>query len=157
VSHNAGASQLSGGRCDPDLDQRIFIIDWWLPQDLAITVLYVVPVLLASRLHLSWLTPAVAILTSVLTLGEMVRTPLLIFKLSSNLQSITLLVIWVTAVLCLHRLRDEARLRSYDPDRHTRSSGGLASRTQLIGGRIPPPDEELHLDARALCCAGRLR
>ena len=68
MSHNAGESQLSVGGCDPDLDQWIFIIDWWLPQDLAITVLYVVPLLLASWLHLSWLTPTVAILTSVVEL-----------------------------------------------------------------------------------------
>lgn len=90
----------------------IFIIDWWVPQNFAITVLYVVPILLASRLHLSWLTPAVASLTSVLTLAEMVRTPLLILNwVAVCNRSITLLVIWVTAVLCVHRLRDEARLR----------------------------------------------
>ncbi len=90
----------------------IFAIDWGLPQSLAITVLYVVPVLLASRLHVSWLTPGVAILTSVLTLGEMVRTPLLnLTWLAVCNRSITLFVIWVTAVLCLHRQRDEARLR----------------------------------------------
>src|SRR5574337_222144 len=81
----------------------IFAIDWWLPQGLAITVLYVVPVLLASRIPLSWLTPGVAILTSVLTLTEMVRTPLpnLTWVALFN-RSFALLVIWVTAVLCLH-------------------------------------------------------
>jgi PAS domain S-box-containing protein len=89
----------------------IFAIDWWIPQSLAITVLYVVPVLLASRIQLSWLTPGVAILTSVLTLAEMVRTPLpnLTWVAVCN-RSFTLLVIWLTAVLCLHRQRDEARL-----------------------------------------------
>jgi PAS domain S-box-containing protein len=90
----------------------IYAIDWWLPQGLAITVLYVVPVLLASRIPLSWLTPAVAILTSVLSLAEMVRTPLQSLTwISVCNRSFTLLVIWVTAVLCLHRQRDEARLR----------------------------------------------
>ena len=90
----------------------IFAVDWWLPQTLAITVLYVVPVLLASRIHVSWLTSRVAILTSVLTLTEMIRTPLanLTWVALCN-RSFTLLVIWVTAVLCLHRQRDEARLR----------------------------------------------
>lgn len=90
----------------------IFAIDWWLPQGLAITVLYVVPVLIASRIPLSWLPPGVAILTSVLTLMEVVRTPLpsLTWVAVCN-RSFTLLVIWVTAVLCLHRQRDEARLR----------------------------------------------
>jgi PAS domain S-box-containing protein len=90
----------------------IFAIDWWLPQGLSITVLYVVPVLLASRMHLSWLTPSVAMLTSVLTLTEMVRTPLLnLTWVAVCNRSFTLLVIWLTAVLCLHRQRDEARLR----------------------------------------------
>jgi PAS domain S-box-containing protein len=90
----------------------IFAIDWWLPQNLAITVLYVVPVLLASRIPLSWFSPGVAVLTSVLSLVEMVRTPLpsLTWMAVCN-RSITLLVIWVTAVLCFHRQRDEVRLR----------------------------------------------
>jgi PAS domain S-box-containing protein len=90
----------------------IFAIDSWLPQNLAITVLYVVPVLLASRIPLSWFSPGVAVLTSVLTLVEMVRTPLpsLTWMVVCN-RSITLLVIWVTAVLCFHRQRDEVRLR----------------------------------------------
>lgn len=90
----------------------IFTIDWWLPQGLAITVLYVVPVLIASRIPLPWLLPGVAVLTSVLTLAETVRTPLatLTWVAVCN-RTFTLLVIWITAVLCIHRQRDEERLR----------------------------------------------
>src|SRR5574341_2017585 len=88
----------------------IFAIDWWLPQNLAITVLYVVPVLLASRIPLSWLSPGVAVLTSVLTLVEMVRTPLpsLTWMAVCN-RSITLLVIWVKSVRCHRDLHDHRR------------------------------------------------
>jgi hypothetical protein len=76
----------------------IFAIDWWLPQHLAITVLYVVPVLIASRISFQWLLPGVATLTSFLTLMEVARTPfyLLTWTAVCN-RSFTLLVIWVTA------------------------------------------------------------
>lgn len=90
----------------------IFAVDWWLPQSSAITVLYVVPILLASRVHLPRLTSRVAILASALTLAEMIRTPLLnLTWVAVCNRSFTLLVIWITAVLCLRRQRDEARLR----------------------------------------------
>jgi hypothetical protein len=90
----------------------IFAIDWWLPQHLAITVLYVVPVLIASRISFQWLLPGVATLTSFLTLMEVARTPfyLLTWTAVCN-RSFTLLVIWVTAVLCIRSRRDEEQLR----------------------------------------------
>lgn len=91
----------------------IFVADWWAPLGLAITVLYVVPVLIAARSANPVATPLVAASASVLTILEVFRSPLqsLTWVAVCN-RSFTLLIIWVTALLCLRRQQDES-------ERHT--------------------------------------
>lgn len=90
----------------------IAIVDWWLPVGLVITVLYVAPVLIASRVPMGRFMPNVAGVTSVLTILEIFRTPLsaLTWVELCN-RAFTLLVIWITTLLCIRRQRDEAELR----------------------------------------------
>jgi PAS domain S-box-containing protein len=95
----------------------IFVVDWWVPLGLAITVLYVVPVLIAARLANPVAPPLVAAVASVLTILEVFRAPLhsLTWVAVCN-RSFTLLVIWVTALLCLRRQQDESELRTVYQD-----------------------------------------
>jgi PAS domain S-box-containing protein len=95
----------------------IFVVDWWVPMGLAITVLYVVPVLIAARLENPVATPLVAAIASVLTILEVFRSPLqsLTWVAVCN-RSFTLLIIWVTALLCLRRQQDESELRAVYQD-----------------------------------------
>ncbi len=90
----------------------IAIVDWWLPVGLVITVLYVAPVLIASRVPIVKFMPAVAGVTSALTILEVFRTSLsaLTWVELCN-RAFTLLVIWITTLLCIRRHRDEAELR----------------------------------------------
>lgn len=95
----------------------IFVVEWWVPLGLTITVLYVVPVLLAARSANPAATPLVAAAASMLTILEVFRLPLesLTWVVVCN-RLFTLLIIWVTALLCLRRQQDESRLRAVYQD-----------------------------------------
>ena len=92
-------------------------IDWWLPLGLTITTLYVVPVLIASRIPHPRLTFWVAALASCVTVLDLFRSPLfaLTWVVAIN-RAFALMVIWVTALLCLRRQRDEAELLRINED-----------------------------------------
>lgn len=92
-------------------------IDWWLPWGLTITTLYVVPVLIASRIPHPRLTFWVAALASCVTVLDLFRSPLfaLTWVVAIN-RAFALMVIWVTALLCLRRQRDEAELLRINED-----------------------------------------
>lgn len=95
----------------------IFVVDWWAPLGLAITVLYVVPVLIAARSAYPAAISLVAAGASMLTILEVFRLPLqsLTWVAVSN-RSFTLLIIWVTALLYLRRQPDESELRAVCQD-----------------------------------------
>jgi len=92
-------------------------IDWWLPLGLTITTLYVVPVLIASRIPHPRLTFWVAALASLVTILDMFDRPLFALTwVSAMNRAFALMVIWVTALLCLRRQRDEAELLRINED-----------------------------------------
>lgn len=92
-------------------------VDWWLPFGLTITTLYVVPVLIASRIPHPRVTFWVAALASLVTVLDLFRSPLLTvtWVVVVN-RAFALMVIWVTALLCLRRQRDEAELLRINED-----------------------------------------
>lgn len=92
-------------------------IDWWLPLGLTITTLYVVPVLIASRIPHPRITFWVAALASWVTVLDLFRSSLfaLTWVVAIN-RAFALMVIWVTALLCLRRQRDEAELLRVNED-----------------------------------------
>ena len=92
-------------------------IDWWPPLGLTITTLYVVPVLIASRIPHPRITFWVAALASCVTVLDLFRSPLfaLTWVVAIN-RAFALMVIWVTALLCLRRQRDEAQLLRINED-----------------------------------------
>lgn len=92
-------------------------IDWWLPLGLTITTLYVVPVLIASRIPHPRVTFWVAALASLVTVLDLFRSPLLTvtWVVVMN-RAFALMVIWVTALLCLRRQHDEAELLRINED-----------------------------------------
>lgn len=92
-------------------------IDWWLPMGVTITTLYVVPVLIASRIPHARMTFWVAALVSVVTILDMFDRPLFALTwVSAVNRAFVLMVIWVTALLCLRRQRDEAELLRINED-----------------------------------------
>ncbi|WHZ24861.1 MAG: hypothetical protein OJF47_003973 [Nitrospira sp.] len=95
----------------------IFSVDWWLPLGLTITTLYVVPVLIASRVPHPRTTFWVAALASLATMIGLFRSPLLTvtWVVMMN-RAFALMVIWVTALLCLRRQHDEAELVRINED-----------------------------------------
>ena len=95
----------------------IFAIDWWLPLGLTITTLYVVPVLIASRIPHARLTPLIAGLASVVTILSLFRGPLVtITWVAVCNRGFALMVIWVTTLLCMRRQSDEAELLRINED-----------------------------------------
>ena len=92
-------------------------IDWRLPLGLTITTLYVVPVLIASRIPHPRVTFWVAALASLVTVLDLFRSPLLTvtWVVVMN-RAFALMVIWVTALLCLRRQHDEAELLRINED-----------------------------------------
>lgn len=92
-------------------------VDWWLPLGLTITSLYVVPVLIASRIPYPRITFWVAATASCVTILDLFHSPLYALTwVSAVNRAFALMVIWVTALLCLRRQRDEAELLRINED-----------------------------------------
>ncbi len=92
-------------------------IDWWLPLGLTITTLYVVPVLIASRIPHPRITFWVAAIASFVTILDLFHSPLFALTwVGAMNRAFALMVIWVTALLCLRRQRDEAELLRINED-----------------------------------------
>ena len=90
----------------------IHAVDWWLPMGIAVPVLYVVPVFISSWIPRSRAVPLTAAIVSLLTMLDLLRAPLLTpaWIVICN-RFFSLVVIWVTAILCMRRLQDEQSLR----------------------------------------------
>lgn len=110
---NAGRSSFPTCGMTAALIGGILAVDWWLPLGFAVPVLYVVPVLVSSWIPRSRAIPFTAATVSLLTALDFLQTPLLtstsvmVFN-----RFFSLLVIWVTAILCMRRQQDERNLRA---------------------------------------------
>ncbi|MGQ0812313.1 MAG: PAS domain-containing protein, partial [Nitrospiraceae bacterium] len=91
----------------------IFAVDMWLPLGLTVALLYVAPVLISSWISHQRVIPLVATLTSLLTVLEVFRPPLIGpgWVAICN-RAFTVLAIWTTAILCIRRQHGEDELRS---------------------------------------------
>jgi PAS domain S-box-containing protein len=95
----------------------VFAIDWWLPLGLTITTLYVVPVLIASRVPHARVTPMTAGVASLATILDLFHGPLATISwVAVGNRAFALMVIWVTTLLCMRRQRDEGELRRVNED-----------------------------------------
>ena len=90
---------------------RIRAVDWWLPMGIAVQMLSVVPVLVSSwipRSRLILLTAAiVSLLTLIILLWAPTSLPAWIVRCN---WFFAVVVIWVTAILCMRRVQDEHSL-----------------------------------------------
>ena len=109
---NAGRSSFPTCGITAALIGGLLAVDWWLPVGFAASVLYVVPVFVSSWIPLSRAVPLTAATVSLLTFLDLTRTSSLTpaWVVISN-QFFSLVVIWVTAILCMRRQQDEQRLR----------------------------------------------
>jgi PAS domain S-box-containing protein len=91
----------------------IFVVDLWLPLGVAAPVLYVIPVLLASWAKRRLALPTVAISVSALTLVGIMTEPAAVIPSWVVVwnRAMALLIIWITAVLCVRRQRSEEAVR----------------------------------------------
>lgn len=82
-------------------------IDWWLPMGITVLMLYVVPVLVSSWIPRFRAIPLTAAIVSLLTLINLLWAPSLVpaWIVRCN-RFITVVVIWVTAILCMRRVQD---------------------------------------------------
>jgi PAS domain S-box-containing protein len=95
----------------------VFAIDWWLPLGLTITTLYVVPVLIASRIPHPRVTPLIAAVASLSTILDLFHGPIATISwVGVGNRAFALMVIWVTTLLCMRRQSDEAELRRVNED-----------------------------------------
>lgn len=108
---NTGRSSFPTCGMTAALIGGILAVDWWLPVGFAVPALYVVPVLISSWIPRSRAIPLTAAAVSLLTIVDLVRVPLLAPTGLVILNRIfSLVVIWVTAILCMRRQQDEHSL-----------------------------------------------
>jgi hypothetical protein len=82
-------------------------VDWGLPMGIAVPMLYVVPVLVSSWIPRSRLILLTAAIVSFLTLINLLNAPSLVpaWIVHCN-RFFAVVVIWVTAILCMRRIQD---------------------------------------------------
>jgi hypothetical protein len=90
---------------------RIRAVDWWLPMGIAVPMLSVVPVLVSSWIPRSRLILLTATIVSLLTLINLLWAPssLPAWIVRGN-RFFAVVVIWMTAILCMRRIQDEHSL-----------------------------------------------
>lgn len=86
-------------------------VDWWLPMGIAVPMLYVVPVLVSSWIPRSRLILLTAAIVSLLTLINLLWAPSSVpaWIVRCN-RFFAVVMIWVTAILCMWRVQDEHSL-----------------------------------------------
>jgi hypothetical protein len=86
-------------------------VDWWLPMGIAVPMLYVVPVLVSSWIPRSRLILLTAAIVSLLTLINLLWAPSSVpaWIVLCN-RFFAVVMIWVTAILCMRRIQDEHSL-----------------------------------------------
>jgi hypothetical protein len=86
-------------------------VDWWLPMGIAVPMLSVVPVLVSSWIPRSRAILLTAAIVSLLTLINLLWAPSSIPAwIMRCAQFFAVVVIWVTAILCMRRVQDEHSL-----------------------------------------------
>lgn len=90
---------------------RIRAVDWWLPMGITVPMLSVVPVPVSSWIPRSRLILLTAAIVSLLTFIDLLWAPssLPAWTVPCN-RFFTVVVIWVTAILCMRRVQDEHSL-----------------------------------------------
>lgn len=114
---NTGRSSFRAHGMTAALIGGIRAVDWWLPMGITVPMLSVVPVLVSSwipRFRAILLTVAIA---SLLTLINLLWAPSSVpaWIVLCN-RFIAVVVIWVTAILCMRRIQDEHSLCVAHPD-----------------------------------------
>ena len=86
-------------------------VDWWLPMGIAVPMLSVLPVLVSSGIPRSRAILLTAAIVSPLTLINLLWAPSSASAwIVRCTQFFAVVVIWVTAILCMRRVQDEHRL-----------------------------------------------
>jgi hypothetical protein len=90
---------------------RIRAVDWWLPMGIAVPMLSVVPVPVSSWIPRSRLILLTSAIVPLLTLIDLLWAPssLPAWIVHCN-RFIAVVVIWVTAILCMRGVQDEHSL-----------------------------------------------
>jgi len=108
---NTGRSSFRTCGVTAALIGRIRAVDWWLPMGIAVPMLSVVPVLVSSWIPRSRATLLTAAIVSLLTLINLLWAPSSVpaWIVRCN-RFFAMVVIWVTAILCMRRVQDEHSL-----------------------------------------------
>lgn len=108
---NAGRSSFRTCGMTAALIGGIRAVDWWLPMGIAVPRLSVVPVLVASWIPRSRAILLTAAIVSLLTLINLLWAPSSIPAwIMRYAQFFAVVVIRVTAILCMRRVQDEHSL-----------------------------------------------
>ena len=99
---NTGRSSFRTCGMTAALIGGIRAVDWWLPMGIAVPMLYVVPVLVSS-----WIPRSRTILLTAAIDGAPSSLPAWIVRCNRFFAGV---VIWITAILCMRRVRDEHSL-----------------------------------------------
>jgi hypothetical protein len=108
---NTGRSSFRTCGVTAALIGRIHAVDWWLPMGIAVPMLSVVPVLVSSWIPRSRAILLTAAIVSLLTLINLLWAPSSVpaWIVRCN-RFFAMVVIWVTAILCMRRVQDEHSL-----------------------------------------------
>jgi hypothetical protein len=108
---NTGRSSFRTCEMTAALIGGIRAVDWWLPMGIALPMLSVVPVLVSSWIPRSRAILLTAAIVSLLTLNNLPWAPssLPAWIVRCN-RFFAVVVIWVTAILCMRRIQDEHSL-----------------------------------------------
>ena len=108
---NTGRSSFRTSGMTAALIGGIRAVDWWLPMGIAVPMLYVVPVLVSSWIPRYRAILLTAAIVSLLTLINLLWAPSLVpaWIVLCN-RFFAVVVIWVTAILCMRRVQDEHSL-----------------------------------------------
>jgi len=108
---NTGRSSFRTCGMTAALIGGIRAVDWWLPMGIAVQMLSVVPVLVSSWIPRSRLILLTAAIVSLLTLINLLWAPSSVpaWIVRCN-RFFAVVVIWVTAILCMRRVQDEHSL-----------------------------------------------
>ena len=108
---NAGRSSFRTCGMTAALIGGIRAVDWWLPMGIAVPMLSVVPVLVSSWIPRSRAILLTAAIVSPLTLINLLWAPSSVPAWIVRCNRVfAVVVIWVTAILCMRRVQDEHSL-----------------------------------------------
>lgn len=108
---NTGRSSFRTCEMTAALIGGIRTVDWWLHMAIAVLMLFVVPVLASSWIPRSRAILLAAAIVSLLTLTNLLWAPSSVPAWIVRCNRVfAVVVIWVTAILCMRRVQDEHSL-----------------------------------------------